>query len=107
MKAIRVSAGDYVDYIPPGSLPAGSVVVQGSLVGIADRPLAASVPGALAVRGIFDVAKAPGTVGVGALIYWDATNQLATTSASGNTLMGKAIKGELGGASTVRILMNQ
>jgi len=106
MKAIRVSSNDYVDYKPSGNLPAGSVVVLGSLLGIADRPLAANEPGALAVRGVFDVEKAAGIVGTGALIYWDATNQVATTSASGNTLMGKAVFGAPSSAPRIRVLLS-
>lgn len=41
------------------------------------------------------------------LVYWDATNQRATNSASGNTVMGRAAANKASGALTVDVLLNQ
>ena len=58
MQATFIQFGDSIDYTPGANVAAGDVVVQGTLVGAARTSIAASVLGSLAVRGVFDVAKA-------------------------------------------------
>jgi predicted RecA/RadA family phage recombinase len=55
-----VQDGKYIDHTPGGALASGDVVVQGDLVGVMLRPLAAGELGALAVDGVFDFAKNTG-----------------------------------------------
>ena len=43
----------------------------------------------------------------GANVYWDAGNEVATTTSSGNTLMGKAIAAAGDDDSTVRVRLSQ
>lgn len=96
----RRQAGRSVDYTPSSAVAAGQVVVQGSLVGIAEIPIAANVLGALAVEGVFDIVKVNGTITAGAAVYWDAdgdpqggtagTGALTTTSTL-NTFVGWTI----------------
>ncbi|MCX5683730.1 MAG: DUF2190 family protein [Planctomycetota bacterium] len=92
-----VQAGESIDYTPVSAVVAGQVVVQGSMIGVAKRPIAAGVLGALAVRGLFDVVKANEQQALGAALYWDADGNpyngtagtgCATTTASGNTFIG-------------------
>jgi len=92
-----VQAGESIDYTPVAAVVAGQVVVQGSMIGVAKRPIAAGVLGALAVRGLFDVVKANEQQALGAALYWDADGNpyngtagtgCATTTASGNTFIG-------------------
>jgi predicted RecA/RadA family phage recombinase len=86
------------------------VVVQGDLVGVANRPIAANELGALAVAGVYDFAKATGVgtaIAIGATCYWnDAANQ-ATTTAAGNKLLGKCVRAAADADATVRIRMSQ
>ena len=79
----RVTAGDYVDYTPSGAdVSAGDVVVQGELVGIAERAIEDGVKGALAVTGVFDVEREASTAfTAGDEVWWDADG----TSEDGNT----------------------
>jgi len=44
-------------------------------------------------------------IAVGALVYWDSTNQQATTVATDNTLIGKCIKAAADSDATVRVRM--
>jgi len=97
--------GNSIDYTP-----AGDVVIQNDLVGIAKQPIAAGVPGALAVVGVFEVPKPTGAgtaIAVGAKVYWDATNSQATGTATGNTYMGKAIAAAGDDDATVRVRLSQ
>jgi len=82
-QAKRIAAGEYVDYTPSGAdVSAGDVVVQGELVGIAERAIEDGVKGALAVQGIFDVEREASTAfTAGDEVWWDADG----TSEDGNT----------------------
>ena len=55
-----VQEGSAIDYTPGSAVTAGDVVVQSDLVGIAKLDIAANALGALAVAGVFDVAKEAG-----------------------------------------------
>jgi len=113
-QARYVQDDESIDYTPSSAVEAGQVVVQGSVLGIAKIPIAANALGALAVEGIFDVAKATGAVNLGAAVYWDADGSpvggtagtgAATTSSSGNTFMGFAIVAAESGDATVRVML--
>jgi len=109
-EAKTVSFGSYVDYTPAAAVAAGTVVVQGDLVGIATRAIEANTLGALAVAGIFDIVKAGETeFTAGAKVYWDGTNHVAvTTDGSGaNKLVGKATQAAADGDTTVRVRLSQ
>ena len=102
--------GAAVDYTPDAAVTAGDVVVQGELVGVAKSDIAAAALGALAVEGVFDFAKDTGSasaITAGANCYWDAGNEVATTTASTHKLIGKGTKAAAAADTTVRVLMNQ
>lgn len=109
-QATFVHEGDFIEHTPGADLAAGEVVVQGELVGVATRPIPANTPGGLAVEGVFDFAKATGVgtaVTAGANVYWnDAANQ-ATTTATGNKLIGKSVRAAADADATVRVRLNQ
>lgn len=109
-QAVYVHEGDYVDYTPGSDVAAGVVVVQGELVGVAVRPIPATTLGALAVEGVFDFAKATGgstAITVGANVYWDDAANHATTTSTGNKLLGKVVRAAADADSTVRVRMLQ
>ncbi len=56
--------GDAIDHVPASDVAAGDVVVRGDLVAIAKLDIPAGTLGALAVTGVFDVAKASGDGGI-------------------------------------------
>ncbi|MCX7801380.1 MAG: DUF2190 family protein [Fimbriimonadales bacterium] len=106
MEAIFVHEGGRIDYTPTSDVAAGAVVVQGDLVGVATQPIKAGQLGSLAVEGVFDFAKATGTgtaIAVGTVLYWDDAANRATTSASGNKLLGKCVKAAADSDPTVRV----
>jgi predicted RecA/RadA family phage recombinase len=110
MPAQFIHDGCSIDYTPGADVAAGAVVVQGDLVGVANRAIGANTPGSLAVEGVFDFPKATAggsAISAGATVYWDATNQRATTTSSGNKLLGKTVKAAADGDATVRVRMSQ
>ena len=109
-QATFVHDGSAVDYTPGSAVAAGDVIVQGELVGVARTPIAANALGSLAVDGVFDFAKATGggtAITAGANVYWDDTNNVATTTAAGNKLIGKVVKAAADGDATVRVRLMQ
>ena len=102
--------GNSIDYTPGSAVTAGAVVVQGELVGVAKVDIPASTLGALSVTGVFDFPKATGAgtaIAAGANCYWNAGAQQATTTATGNKLIGKCIRAAADADALVRIRMMQ
>jgi predicted RecA/RadA family phage recombinase len=109
-QAIFVHDGNAVDYTPGSAVAAGDVIVQGELVGVARTPIAANALGSLAVDGVFDFAKTTGggtAITAGDNVYWDDTNNVATTTATGNKLLGKCVRAAADADATVRVRMSQ
>ena len=111
-QAVYVQDDDVVDYTPSSAVAAGQVVVQNSLVGVANKPIAANTLGALAIEGVFDVVKVTGAINAGAAVYWDpagnpvggvAGTGAATTTSSTNPFMGKAAVAALSDDTTVHV----
>ncbi len=108
--ATFIHDGSSIDYTPGSAVTAGAVVVQGELVGVAKVDTPASTLGALAVAGVFDFPKATGAgtaIAAGANCYWNAGAQQATTTATGNKLIGKCVRAAADADATVRIRMSQ
>lgn len=107
-QATFISDGRYIDHTPAGALASGDVVVQGDLVGVVERPLAAGELGALAVDGVFDFTKNTGVAyTVGTILYWDDTNNVVTTTASGNKQIGKVARAAASADTSVRVRLSQ
>ena len=107
-----VQEGDAIDYTPGADVAAGVVVVLSDLVGVTKRDIKANVLGALAVTGVFDVAKEGGagvTFAIGDKVYWDDGNDVAvaTDGAGANKLMGKAVLAAADADTTVRVRLSQ
>lgn len=96
-----IHKGDALDYTPSSDVSAGSVIVVGSLVGIAANDIPANEQDAIQISGVWRLPKATGAVTVGASLYWDATNSKLTTTSTNNTYFGKATKAATSAASYV------
>ena len=108
--AVVISEGRTVPYTPSSAVTAGDVVVQGELVGVAHNAIAANQKGALTVAGLIQFPKATtsgSAITAGANAYWDAGNEIATTTVGSNKLLGKVPVAAADDDSTVEVLMNQ
>ena len=83
--------GKAIDFFPATDVPAGSVIVQGSLTGITKLDIPAGRPGALHVTGVFEVVKSNVAIPLGSRVYWDDTAKQAVLTASGNAELGIAV----------------
>jgi predicted RecA/RadA family phage recombinase len=110
MSTIFIQEGASIDYIPPVDTPAGTVVVQGELVGVVRVAIKANKLGALAVEGVFDFPTSdPLSWSVGQLAYWREGAGEATFEVGDELkLIGKVVKVDpRPGTSYVRIRMSQ
>ncbi|MEX2171725.1 MAG: DUF2190 family protein [Pirellulales bacterium] len=107
-QATFVQEGCSIDYTPGSDIAAGDVVVQGDLVGVTKRPIAANELGALAVDGVFDFAKNTGVAyTVGQILYWDDTANVVTTTSAGNKQIGKVARAAASADTTVHVRLSQ
>ena len=102
-----VMSGDVIDYVAGSAISSGQVLLVGVRVGVALADIANGATGAVAMEGVFTIAKlSTDVVAQGAALYWDNTNSRLTTTASGNTLAGYAFKAAGNGVTTVDISIN-
>lgn len=107
-QATFIQDGSNIDHTPAGALASGDVVVQGDLVGVSLRPLAAGETGSLAVDGVFDFTKNTGVAyTVGTILYWDDTNNVVTTTSAGNKQIGKVVRAAATTDTAVRMRLSQ
>lgn len=111
-----VQDGLAIDYTPGSDVSAGAIIVRGNTIGIAKRPIASGVLGALATAGVFDGVKANGAITAGDAIYWDADGDpqggtagtgAFTTTATGNTYAGRAVADAAETAEVVRFELRE
>ena len=87
-----VQAGSNLTLPAPAAIASGDLVIIGSLIGVAAGSAASGEDFDLVTAGVFDLPKATGAIGLGAAVYGDSTAKKVTTTASGNTLCGTAVK---------------
>ena len=107
-----IQDGRTIDYIPSTDIAAGTVVVQGDLVGVANLDIAAGNLGALTIEGVFEFPKATGSgteITVGTICYWKSSTQQATTNPENgaNKKIGKCIQTASNDEAKVRIKLDQ
>ena len=83
--------GKAIDFFPATDVPAGSVIVQGSLVGITKLDIPAGRLGALHVVGVYEVVKSNVAMPLGSRVYWNDTTKQAVVDATGNAPLGIAV----------------
>ena len=103
MQARFIHDGKSIDFLSVPDIPAGSVIVQGSLVGVTKLDVKAGCLGSLAVVGVFDIVKGNAAIPLGSRVYWDATTKQAVLTASGNAQLGVAVLEATADDAVVRV----
>lgn len=102
-----VQEGDNVTVAAPYAVSSGNGCLVGTLFGVAVADAAEGADVVLATEGVYDLAKTSAQAWtVGADIYWDDTNEVCTTTGSGNTLIGKALAVAANSSATGRVRLN-
>ena len=90
---------------PGGGVKSGDGFLVGALFAVAafDATEGNDVEGARI--GVFDLPKDASVITQGEAVYWDNTAKKITTTATGNTLVGKAVAGAGGSATRADVLI--
>lgn len=83
----------------------GAGLLTGNLFGIISDDVVSGAACEIVTEGVFDLAKDSSTFAQGDKVYWDNTAFAATSTSSGNKLIGVAIADAVV-ASTVRARLN-
>jgi predicted RecA/RadA family phage recombinase len=87
-----ISSGDMVTVSAPAAVASGDGVLVGSLFGVAATDADSGAPVEVKTTGVFTLPKTSAQAWtVGAAVYWDSSNKVATTTSTDNTLIGKAL----------------
>ena len=106
MDARYVQRGDAIDYTPMADVAAGDVVVlSGKVVGVAKLDIKAGELGALALTGVYEMAKATGVAfAAGMEVGWNPTDRKAVAAgAAGSVKIGHSVA--LTGASDAAVFV--
>ena len=99
-----ISAGSHLTIPAPALVSSGGVVVAGSIAGVALGSALEGEPVDVAVTGIWELPKVGAqTLSLGEPVYWDATADLVTETASGNTRLGTVAMAAGAGVATVAV----
>jgi len=102
------NADGYINYTPSSAVTAGDVVVQGSIVGVADSDIAANKLGALSVEGVYQLAaKSADDLTIGLLVYWDDSEDEVTLTSTSNEIIGRVTVVAGAGVVLVSVLLAQ
>lgn len=106
-QATFIQDGDAIDYAAVNTnVEAGEVVIIGDLVAVAKYDIPSNTVGAVSLRGVYELAKPVGAISAGVKVYWDASEENATTNAASNTLFGLAVADAALSNLTVRVLLD-
>ena len=102
-----VQNGAVVEVPAPYAVSSGGGALVGSIFGIAQADAESGATVALVRSGVFTHAKTSAQAWtVGAKLYWDDTNKVFTTAASGNTLVGVAMSVAANPSATGTVLLD-
>ena len=98
-----VQPGKVITVTAPYALASGAGCLVGSLFGVALAPASSGANVNIQTYGVFTLPKAAGTIAQGQTLYWDNTNFVVTTTATGNTKIGAALTAQAAGDATVQV----
>ena len=88
-----IQPGEHITLEAAAAVTGGEGVLVGAIFGVAQGDADLGQPVVLVRRGVFELPKTSAQAWTaGAKVYWDATNKVVTTTASGNTLIGAAVE---------------
>lgn len=102
-----IRKGEVLDYTATGEdIYTGSLVIMGSIAGIAKTDIAIGETGAVHITGVYRLPKASDTITQGTKVYWNNTNSTITTTKADNVLIGVAANNAISSDGSVQVLLN-
>lgn len=102
-----VQHGDILSVTAPAAVASGVGVLSGAIFGVTQHAAGSGEQVLVSREGVFDLVKVEAQAWTeGAKIYWDNTAKNATTTASGNTLIGAAAEAATNPSTVGRVLLD-
>lgn len=102
-----VQPGNSITVTATAAASSGDGVKLNNLFGIASGDAAIGDKLVLTTQGVFDMPKvSANTFDVGALVYWDDTAKVVTSTASGNTRIGLAVTAAANPSASVNVRLD-
>lgn len=102
-----IQPGEHITLTMPAAVTSGAGVLVGAIFGVAQSHAAENQQTVLVRRGVFELPKTAAQAWtVGAKIYWNDTDAVCTTAASGNTLIGAAVEAAPNPSPTGQVLLD-
>jgi predicted RecA/RadA family phage recombinase len=102
-----IQPGDSITVTAAAIAASGEGVKMGNLFGVASGDAAMDDKLVLTTTGVFELPKvAANTFAVGAIVYWDDTAKVVTSTASGNTRIGLAVSAAGNPSASVRVRLD-
>jgi predicted RecA/RadA family phage recombinase len=102
-----IQPGDVIEITAGATITSGQMVKVGAIVGVALNSATSGQTVRVRLKGVFNLPKAAGAITVGALVYLVEANGNLSTTASGNTAVGHAVKAAASGDATVEVRLAQ
>ena len=102
-----IQPGDTLTIPAPAAVLSSEPVIAGDIRGIACGDAASGAPVDVKCSGVFTLPKvAANAFPLGSKVYWAAATKLATSTASGNTLLGVAVAEAAASTATVNVRLS-
>lgn len=101
-----VQPGDNLTLIAPAAIASGEALLIGAIFGVANAAAESGKPVVISTVGVFDLPKAAGALTQGQVVYWDATAENVTGTATDNTRIGVAVAAEGSASTKVNVRLN-
>lgn len=102
-----IQPGDTLTIPAPSAVLSGGVVIAGDIKGIAQGDAATGSPVNVVTVGVWRLPKVgANSFGLGARVYHASASGLATTTASGNTLLGVAVEAAPTHSASVKVRLS-
>lgn len=102
-----VQPGEHLTLTMPAAVASSQGVLIGTIFGVAQGAAAENEQVVLVRRGVFDLPKTAAQAWApGAKVYWSTADGVATTTASGNTLIGAAVEAAANPSPVGRVLLD-
>jgi predicted RecA/RadA family phage recombinase len=102
-----VQPGEHLTLTMPAAVTSGAGVLIGAIFGVAQGNCPANEQVVLVRRGVFDLPKLAAQAWVpGAKVYWNDTDKVCTTVATGNTAIGAVAEPAANPSAIGRVLLD-
>lgn len=101
-----VQEGKILTLVAPYTVTSGQGALVGTIFGVATGDITSAASGEFMTQGVFDLTKDTSVFAAGDRVYWDNSAKKVSSTATANTLIGRAARAALTGDATGRVILS-